>query len=500
MPGNTELLPTGTATSDGETKRPSGLSSEQIAVFCCVFTVFVDVMGQYFSSPVIIPYAATLTDSLSSQSLVISLPFLGRLVGGVIMPVLSDKTSRKAIIWLSSIGSFIAYSLSAAAMYYGFPLLVAGRLVGGLFGQTMSLLIAYLAELTIPDMALLKQRNTLLMGVNMGAPMILAPIGGLCAGFGLNTPFLVAALVALLGLAVNVVFFQDVKEIREAQAKEKDSKSQQHMDQARYKSKKSSSPWVEPVFLQMSASYFLFGMGMGSSYVLLANLLTHEESFGLAGGEAVAQAIGLTQIPYGVATLLMQTVGYLKLSQVGVSEVACIAAGGTLMACSYVGFFFSSLLWHIHVLYFCNGLGVGLFFGAYMNMPNAFIAKFYPHAIAQARGVPFPFLNVGLMLGPLLLPLLGADSHHVGWAVGGGLQFMATLNLLVVAAKIGRATKWQPGELSTKLRGGAKQALALVKLQEMQRAHNLDAWDEKGVPCPREAKALPAIAYVGNCG
>ena len=36
------------------------------------------------------------------------------------------------------------------------------------------------------------------------------------------------------------------------------------MDQARYKSKKSSSPWVEPVFLQMSASYFLFGMGMGS--------------------------------------------------------------------------------------------------------------------------------------------------------------------------------------------------------------------------------------------
>ena len=86
----------------------------------------------------------------------------------------------------------------------------------------------------------------------------------------------------------------------------------------------------------------------------------------------------------------------------------------------------------------------GLFFGAYMNMPNAFIAKcgrslkappgraattwsaasaawklaapcepasagsqgahlplssprYYPHAIAQARGVPFPFLNVGLV-------------------------------------------------------------------------------------------------------
>merc|ERR1719163_1216932 len=102
-----------------------------------------------------------------------------------------------------------------------------------------------------------------------------------------------------------------------------------------------------------------------------------------------------------------------------------------------------------------------------MNMPNAFIAKYYPHAIAQARGVPFPFLNVGLLL---------------------------------VAGKISRATKWQAGELSSKLRGGAKQALALAKLQEMQRAHNLDAYDESGKPCPREAKAQAPICYVGNCG
>ena len=161
-----ELLPTGTTTSDGETKK--SLSSEQTAVFCCLFTVFVDVMGQYFSSPVIMVYAATLTDSTSGQSLVISLPFLGRLVGGIIMPILSDKTSRKAIIWLSSVGSFVAYSLSGlAGSFGGFPMLVAGRLIGGLFGQTLSLLMAYLAELSIPDMALLKKRNTQMMGVNV---------------------------------------------------------------------------------------------------------------------------------------------------------------------------------------------------------------------------------------------------------------------------------------------------------------------------------------------
>ena len=46
---------------------------------------------------------------------------------------------------------------------------------------------------------------------------------------------------------------------------------------------------AEPVFLQMGASYFVFGLGMGGSYVLIANLLTKEESFGLLGDEAVAR-------------------------------------------------------------------------------------------------------------------------------------------------------------------------------------------------------------------
>ena len=55
----------------------------------------------------------------------------------------------------------------------------------------------------------------------MGAPMFLAPLGGLIAGFGLNAPFVVAAAVALLGLAVNVAFFKDVKEIKEEQARQR---------------------------------------------------------------------------------------------------------------------------------------------------------------------------------------------------------------------------------------------------------------------------------------
>ena len=36
---------------------------------------------------------------------------------------------------------------------------------------------------------------------------------------------------------------------------------------------------------------------------------------------------------------------------------------------------------------------MGLLLGAFLNLPNLYIATFYPHAIAQARSVPFPFFG-----------------------------------------------------------------------------------------------------------
>ena len=80
--------------------------------------------------------------------------------------------------------------------------------------------------------------------------------------------------------------------------------------------------------------------------------------------------------------------------------------------------------------------GMGLFFGAYLNLPNAYVAGTYPHAIAQARGVPFPFYHLGNFLGPLLLPLLGARFYRVGWIAAGSIQVAAIAVILVVAAQL----------------------------------------------------------------
>ena len=83
----------------------------------------------------------------------------------------------------------------------------------------MSLAIAYITELTMPDpndpndirkerMATLKQRINMVMSVFNVAPICLAPIGGAVGTLGLNIPFLVAAAIALIGLFVTLKFMK----------------------------------------------------------------------------------------------------------------------------------------------------------------------------------------------------------------------------------------------------------------------------------------------------
>jgi hypothetical protein len=81
--------------------------------------------------------------------------------------------------------------------------------------------------------------------------------------------------------------------------------------------------------------------------------------------------------------------------------------------------------------------------GAYLNLPNRYIARFYSHAIAQARTVPFPFFNLGNLLGPVLIPRLSGGEDGVsrgGWVAAGVLMVLATLLILDVASRLNTAT------------------------------------------------------------
>eukprot|EP00658_Telonema_sp_P-2_P074477 TRINITY_DN6370_c0_g1_i1.p1 TRINITY_DN6370_c0_g1~~TRINITY_DN6370_c0_g1_i1.p1 ORF type:complete len:169 (-),score=54.13 TRINITY_DN6370_c0_g1_i1:71-577(-) len=137
------------------------LTAEVFAFYCCIMVVFVDLMGQHFTMAVLVPYTMDVGATVEEVSYFVSANMACRIVGNFFMPWLSDKTSRKLTMIISTFGSFVAYTVSGMAQYVSaenrgdFYTLLAGRILGGLFGGTMSLAIAYITELTMYDLSLI---------------------------------------------------------------------------------------------------------------------------------------------------------------------------------------------------------------------------------------------------------------------------------------------------------------------------------------------------------
>ncbi|HYJ52229.1 MAG TPA: MFS transporter [Allosphingosinicella sp.] len=113
--------------------------------------------------------------------------FAGPLIGN-----LGDRFGRRPILLCCTIAFAIDYALMAAAPTLAW--LFAGRLIAGIAGATYGPANAVLADITEPE----KRGATFgLMGAAFGLGFILGPaIGGLTAGFGTRTPFVIAASLA----------------------------------------------------------------------------------------------------------------------------------------------------------------------------------------------------------------------------------------------------------------------------------------------------------------
>jgi len=202
--------------------------------------------------PVLVPFGHLIGANTEQIGAVVTINMFGRILSNQFLPWLSDKTSRKATIILSMVGSLVGYTFCGGAYYAvtpedpaswnmahnvtasiiddgsvhqlrtsvdsGYYTFVVGKLIGGLFGATIGLITAYVIELSVYDTSLLKTRQSLLMSFNMAAPMLLAPIGGAVSTYGLQIPFIIAAAVAFLGVLFSLRYMHDVKEIRALQA------------------------------------------------------------------------------------------------------------------------------------------------------------------------------------------------------------------------------------------------------------------------------------------
>ena len=111
---------------------------------------------------------------------------------GPVLGNLGDRFGRRPILLFSTLAFALDYLLMAAAPTLAW--LFAGRLIAGVAGATFGPANAVLADVTAPE----KRGATFgLMGAAFGLGFILGPaIGGLTAGFGTRTPFLIAAALA----------------------------------------------------------------------------------------------------------------------------------------------------------------------------------------------------------------------------------------------------------------------------------------------------------------
>ena len=116
---------------------------------------------------------------------------LMQFVAGPIIGNLGDRFGRRPVLLSCALAFTIDYALMAAAPTIAW--LFIGRLVAGIAGATYGPANAVLADVT-PG----KDRARVfgLMGAAFGGGFILGPaLGGLLAGFGTRTPFIVAAVL-----------------------------------------------------------------------------------------------------------------------------------------------------------------------------------------------------------------------------------------------------------------------------------------------------------------
>lgn len=114
-------------------------------------------------------------------------PILGRL---------SDRYGRRPVLLLSLTGLGLDYLLLAFAPNLWW--LLAGRVLAGITGASLTVANAYIADVTPPET---RAKNFGLLGATFGVGFILGPaLGGLLGEYGLRVPFLVAA--GLTGLNV----------------------------------------------------------------------------------------------------------------------------------------------------------------------------------------------------------------------------------------------------------------------------------------------------------
>lgn len=163
------------------------------AGFGSVWTsVAVDLIGWGIVLPILPLYAERYTSSPFAIGVLVASFSVMQLVFAPVLGRLSDRVGRKPVLVVSLAGTAFGSLLMGLAPSFG--VLLAGRIVDGISGGSVSA-----AQAAVSDMAPPEQRARLfgLLGAAFGVGFVAGPaLGGLAALGGRHVPFFVAAAIA----------------------------------------------------------------------------------------------------------------------------------------------------------------------------------------------------------------------------------------------------------------------------------------------------------------
>lgn len=173
--------------------------SQSVKLAILFAVLLIDVFGIGIMLPVVPVLVRELNggeigSAATIYGLLIALYSLMQFLFGPAVGALSDRFGRRPILLLSTLGLGIDYLLLAIAP--NLWIVVLARMVGGIFGASVSTASAYIADITPPEK---RAQNFGLIGVAFGIGFIAGPlVGGILGEYGSRVPFYAAGLVCFI--------------------------------------------------------------------------------------------------------------------------------------------------------------------------------------------------------------------------------------------------------------------------------------------------------------
>ncbi|GAA4335541.1 tetracycline resistance MFS efflux pump [Mucilaginibacter gynuensis] len=314
-----------------------------------------------------------------------------------VLGALSDKWGRKPVLVISLIGTCISFILFAQAR--SIIMLFAARILDGLTGGNISVAQAMVSDISSPKD---RAKNFGILSSAFGFGFVAGPaIGGLLSKIGLQVPFYFAAVIALAGILITMLF------LKETNTERKDKQEYQF-----------NYAWLITVLKQpiVGVSIFIGFMLTMAQFSMIIGFQT----FSVDQLKLSPTQIGLFYAGFAITGIVMQLL--VPLLTKAFSSKAIILLISTLICLGAMilsGFATGFILFAVAVCVY------GLFNGLRNPMLNAIIAdNSDSKEQGKVLGINQSYTSIGQTLGPVTAGLITVISVH-------SIFFLASFYILI---------------------------------------------------------------------